>query len=701
MPEPITTEDLPLESPGEELEDGLDELTVGGEPEEPEFSYDENADNLVFAFEEHRVGRLALEQLSEKVLREWKLDWDSQEEYREQCARDWQVFCCKLEEKSVPFKDCANLNVPLMIENITRLHSRMMVEIFGDWTAFARAVPFGPDDEPVADVVSMHTNYQLAFATKGFRREMDRALLYTIVRGDVFGHSYYDEDHRYNCHEVLSSDSFVIPFTMVTTKSDLSDVPRRFKVLRRYRHELQAKEGDWANVDKILENKPITDIHDDPRPTQRLAEAELSKIEVPPQDDGRPYTILHYEGYDDGILPNQPGRDRFIQLYIEQNTGQILKLQIWEEEDYRDRLRYEAELQQLEAYRASLQMREQTINAQLGQMVYQMPDMAPDQLATMEQRMRSGMPLDVPPPQWAEDPSDPDAAPEAPRQKPIQLFSHAVYIENLSGALGVAPGRIQADHNRAANILIDQFVDQATLNNTPFGIASRSLNLPEVFDVRPGTWKKVDADPADLKDGLREWRPGPANPQVVELVDKVKDWSQASLQSPGVLSGQEGKSGETWRGIASRIEQATKQLSYGGQKFVHEFVGQILENNAYLNSLYLPETELQYLFNHLIGQNQQVMVSREMYARRYDWHLRADLRFATKAQRIGEADELVQMAMGIPALAMNPAFMYAVISQALEARGKHDLVAKLGAPPSPPPQFMLPMPVPPGGPQGQ
>jgi hypothetical protein len=206
----------------------------------------------------------------------------------------------------------------------------------------------------------------------------------------------------------------------------------------------------------------------------------------------------------------------------------------------------------------------------------------------------------------------------------------------------------------------------------------------------------------DLKANIQPIEFGQANSQLRELADMCYERAQSSIQAPNVLSGEPGKSGETYRGLSARIEQATKQLSVVTRDFADAFE-EILRKNAALNARFLPDEELFEIQNHdmeavqllqgfmaAMPQNQNGSVgtglakaSRAMYERDYRVEIRADLRFATQAQRIGEADELVQMGQH-PMLQQNLAFNYAAQVQALKARGLDHMIPLLGAkPPTP------------------
>lgn len=106
------------------------------------------------------------------------------------------------------------------------------------------------------------------------------------------------------------------------------------------------------------------------------------------------------------------------------------------------------------------------------------------------------------------------------------------------------------------------------------------------------------------------------------------------------------------------------------------------------------------------GMQPPFKISRSMYERNYQLEIRSDLRFATQAQRVGEADDALKLFKEVPQLQGNLPLLYALVKECLEARGKRNLIPFLGPPP-PIPTTPLGMPVPPPpeaeppGPPGQ
>lgn len=696
------------------------DFEVGAEPEPDEedakavFAFDEKAPNLMPLFVDTEEGDEAIKAISDMVYTKFEDAWESSEEWREKAARDWAVFTGNLPIKDFPYKDSANVNIPMFMENTTRLLARLQDEIFPDDQMFFSANALADSDRAIAEMITKHDNWQFREKIRDFSRQQERALLSLLTVGDCTIHSFYDSAARVNRHETLTPDDFVIPYVFTTTQPDYSDVPYRFRILHYYRHELQAMKGEWHGVDKVLK-RDGGDWDGEPETKLRDKVASVQGIVAPTGSKSAPYKLLHYEGWDDGELPNQE-RDRFIKVILDYETKRILHLSIHETENWEDKLRFERQTEELASYKAAKVEHAASVDqahatlAQMSQTVEMaratgaQPPLPPEALAQADAAANAPPP---PPPSWAKLPADPPEAdvalakaePEAVRMEPIHMFAHGVCFENLVGALGLSYGRVQADLNRAANTTFNQFIDQATLGNCGTYIASTQLQFSRPFKIGPGVINYADgASAEEIKNGFIPLKPEQANPQMQQIVQSLYTWAQSSMQAPGVLSGEAGKSGETWRGIAARIEQATKQLSNIGKKYIRGPLRQVVQNNAKLNSLYLPDFEIVEITQR--GKMMKLPISRTMWERNYQIEFRTDMRFATMSQKISEADEVVQMTTVPGPLQGDLAFLHEAYRRALEVRGSDELAALLGPPPPPPmTPFGLPPP-PPLGPDG-
>lgn len=702
-----------------EIVDGPEDLTEleeespeSGEQEVP-FVYDQDSPNLVRDFQEHPIGIEALKRIADTVKTNFDDAYKASEKYRERFMNDWKLFSGELPPKEYPFEHCANVHLPTMLENLTRLTARLTGELFGDWYNVFGVSALGPGADEQAEILNKHGNWQIREEIPDFRRQLgDRGPLAYLWIGDVCVHSYYDTERKQNRHEVLTPDEFVVPFTYTSTMPDYSDCPWVCKILTKYRHQLEALRGDWENVDVVL-GTGVPSYEETPEQPIARTVAEVQGTEQPDSSGNdvaqtAPYKILMYEGWI--RLPNDE-RDRFVQVHLHDATSTMLKMTVHEEEDWQDAERFRRQQRELQQYREA-QIQHSMVLSQLEQQ-QQTIDMAvqagmagPDLAAAGMQQIEQQIPPQPEPPYWLETPDDPMAGPEPARRVPIHMFTHIVCIESFVGAYGLGYGRMLGDYNRAGNVLMSQFVDAGTFGNIKSFLAADGLDFGDAKPIAPGDVRKVKGLIGDdIRKSIIPVDAGQANGQLLQVVEMLKVDARTAMQAPEVLSGEPGKSGETYRGIAARIEQATKQLSVYARKYANG-LEQVLKNNAKLNAKWLPDEQIVNISTHAGGPKYQTRITRALYDRDYRVEIRADLRFATQAQRIQEADEMLMLPQKVPQMQMNIPFIYAALVKSLKARGLEEMIPLLGPPPPPPttPLGMPPPPPPgappPGGPQG-
>jgi len=380
-----------------------------------------------------------------------------------------------------------------------------------------------------------------------------------------------------------------------------------------------------------------------------------------------------------------------------------------------------AELQSFQEEAASFPQREAEHAAIMAQGP---PPPLPDPMTGMPMPPPEPPPPPVPPmpPAWAQ-PDETGALqpPQPVRRVPIEMFTHGRYAYNPQGMLGLGIGHVLRPFNEASDEALNRFYDQATANNCPAILSTADLGLGQSAALVPNQIKVLKNVSDDISKVLKEYRPGPANPQLLDIVRNVNEWSDGAVAAPGIMSGQPGKSGETFRGVATRAEKASKQLTAGAKKFV-AFLVQLLKNDAELLATFMPDEEFVQVNDHLADYRKKtagqgtIRITREMYRRNYDVSFTADLQFTSRAQKIAEADEILAMINSvfppIPPGAPMPdpaaAIRYHAMVNVLRARKQQDLIPQLGPPPDMPEvpmgTPMMPPPPPPGmavGPDGQ
>lgn len=685
-----------------------------------EFAQDTNPNpNLVpFFLSKGDVGKKWLgSTLAKKVCDDTNQGWDDSSEYREKRRENHRLFTGFLKKKTFPFDGCANVHIPVMLERILRLTANVYAEIFTDKDLVFGVKPTGPNDYEAAEVLTIHGNWQLRNQLTDFLTQMDKAITLFFLDGSVFCYSWYDKVRRRNRHDILTCEDFVIPFTWETNLIDIADIPWKTRIVRKYPHEVEQMKGEWEQVAKVLSKPPPPWDFMEGKNRQQAADQEG----VQPSDGaaaksgttGSSSAYIFFEYYGWMKMPGETTH-RPICATVSADHKTVVKLFIREEEDWQDRMRFDRQMAELGQYQADVAQFPQQMAAFMalprdpvsGQ---PLPGVDP---ATGQPTPPPEPPVEPPPPQWATANESGEIAPEPIRMVPIEMFSHGRCAYNPSGMLGLSYGDILAAFNASTNEALNRFYDAATFNNiwsllVAGDIDLGSSNIPMV----PGKVIKVKGVIGDsLEKAIKELKPGAPSPDLFNLVRFFGEAADAAVAAPGVLSGEPGKSGETFRGIATRIEKATKQLSSAGIKFL-QFLDQILKNNARLNAAFLSDEEIvqvndDFAENRKFTVNpdgtlaQSITVSRDLYRRNYDVSFTADVRFSSQAQKIAEADEVLAMIMQTP-LVQNQALLYAAIANCLRARGKQEMIPLLGKPPPVMPTPLgLPPPAPPPGPPG-
>ncbi len=670
------------------VSDDLNAHEIIDDDEEPKVdltSFDQDSPNLVEFFDAAgEEGKKFLKDLGDQVCQDFTSAWDSSEEYREKREENFKIMVGIMGKKDKPFEGCANAHAPLMLERLLRLISNVYAEIFTSKDDIFVVPPSGPDDQQRADLLTRHGNWQIKNDMMDFSAQQQRGLWEFFGAGSVFAYSYYDTVRRRNRHDILNCEEFVIPYVYTTVMPDLSDVPFKIRILRKYKPELEylRDENDWANLDAVIKAGPGEQTETPVRDQGAAADGILA----PDDNPNSPYEFLHYAG--NTTFPGT-NYERPIEAIVDKASKVVVKLTVREEDDWKDVVRFERQSEEWELFKQDMQQYEAVVartNEMRERLRFALVNPGLNPIDPMEvQQIQRALEVEMMPPVrplWMDD-DHVTTGPDLVRRVPLEMFSHGRCIENPLGSLGLSYGNILAEENRMANEALNRFYDAATLSNVWSLLTTDNITIGD-GDVPfgPGMIKKVkNSAGGDLRSQIMELKPAPANGQLVDIARMAADWGDGVTVS-GIVSGEPGKSGETYRGVATRLERATKQLSVAASKYM-DFLGNILRNNAKLNRIFLDEDEVFHVTDDM-GLPQTKTIGRKLYQRDYSVSFSADVRFSSQAQKVAEADEILAMIGNIPPLQGNKALLYAALKEAFVARGKKELVPLLGPPPPPP-----------------
>lgn len=651
-------------------------------------------------------GRKFLADVAKQACDDTNQGWDDSEQYRQKRKRIISLYVGHLKNKTFPFPGCANVHMPLTLERTQRVVANTFTEIFGDRELVYGVRPTESADDDVAELLTVHGNWRLRNEMPDFMTSMEEALTEFFLCGSVIVFSYRDQALGKNEHEVLTPEEVVVPYVFKAKALDMHDVPWKTRILRKYKHEVQAMSdsGEWSAVQvaKIVKVAPpandfmttvVRDLGEQMEGNRQPSEGSNTR--------NAPYVFYEYHG-----RYRMPGEttDRPICVTVSADHKTVVKLYIREKPDWRDQMRAErqtAELQQFQDDTANFPQAQAMFEQASADyaMVAQQPQMDPMTGQPLPPPPPPEAPVPPAPPSWAQ----PDEAtggylpPDPPKRVPIEMFTHIRYAYNPAGMLGLGMGHILQPFNESVDEALNRFYDQATANNCPAILSTQDLGLGQSSALVPNQIKVLKNVSEDINKVVKEFRPGPANPQLLDYVREAVQWADSAVAAPGILSGQPGKSGETFRGVATRAEKASKQLTFGAKKFCAG-VEQVLKNDAELLATFMPEEEFVQVNDHLADYRKStkdqgtIRITREMYRKNYDISFTADLQFSSRAQRIAESDEVLAMVNqvfpplppGVPVQDPMAALRYHAVADALRSRGKQDMIGILGpVPPAP------------------
>lgn len=644
---------------------------------------DEDDFNMVKKYSASDDGKKFLEDVSDIVMDSFKSMWESTEEYREKRAQLYRLFRGNLTQKSAPFEDCANIHMPVVLQAIAMLVPRVITEIFPADDYIFKAVPTGPEDQERADVLTQHGDWQFKHEISDFIPQFERAVTESMLVGTAIVYSCRDTINNRNNHRALSCEDLVMSYTVNAVDPSLADVPEKIMIVRWSRHELEdlVAQGKYDSdaVGSILEplddpkNRGSKAKQDEPTLTVRESVEEVEGHVRPENDPTAPYVFYEYHGW--LKLPGEE-RQRPVVAVVETSTRKIASFYLREDDDWRDKERYDREIQDIASYQQAVeQFRAAAANPQLIPGPDGMPTQAPIPDAP------------IPPPSVKLDEAGEPLPPEQPRKVAIEYFTRIDCIYDPHGSMGIGIGDMVKGFNEMVNQLGNLFTDAASIANSPPQLVSENALPPGEVEIGPGAIIRSPLPPEQLDKAQKTLIQTQGNPQLLEMMNLLMGVAKEVAATPDVYSGQPGKAGETYRGISTRVQEAAKPLTAVAQRILRGLT-EIVRKNARLNSIFLPEEDIVNVIDPSKGR-MKVKITRAIYLEDYDITFTADTRFTSQAQKLDEDVQLMQFAATSPLFAGNQiqqqVFLFEVASRYLKDMKRPELIPYLGQRPQPPP----------------
>lgn len=655
---------------------------------------------------DERVKKFIEIELPEQVCNDFSEDWEARDGWMKKRKERLKLYLGDIDKNPAPYDNVASMHQPILLERLLRVTFRIFGEIFKEREPLWKAIPSSQLSESRAQLITMADHWQFSKEITDFPSHVMRALIMYLRDGDAIVDSYYDPETGTNRHEALSPDEFVYPYTWKTSAVDMSDIPRKTKVLYKYKRDLEAMKA--AGVLSQLDKACKANEGDFENGIDHVIRDVVDKYEGKDRRDVKrdaPYTLLEYRGW-----CRFPGHeeDLPVKATIEYKTKTLVSLYLRQYDDPIDRIRFDKQTAEFQQYAEAVQQYAEIAEKERMLLSHiQQPGVDPQESLAVAQQVQAQTPPPPVAPDWLT--VGPDGAPNPPlpcKQRPIETASHAICIENPDGSHGIGLGTILMPFQEASNILLNQFVQSATLANSMTGFLHESVKLePGVKDIAPNEILRVRGIPVEsLQSAFFQIKPPPANQQLLEAVKIQVDSADGVSNAPDVLSGD--KDGpETFRGQSTRIEQAVQQLSVIATNFLR-LLANVAKNNGMLNFHNMPDEKIisvvdpatQQLFSGL-------KLTRDLYQDSYDIQFTADMKFSSQAAKVAAWDDVLGMlTKGLPpqvaGIVAKPELFAAVVRGCIKARGFYDLLQYVKSDQEIAMAMQAPPGMPPGGPPG-
>lgn len=263
--------------------------------------------------------------------------------------------------------------------------------------------------------------------------------------------------------------------------------------------------------------------------------------------------------------------------------------------------------------------------------------------------------------------ADPSGAPLKDYEQ-IQYFTHYKYKENPDGFYGLGLGHTIGDLNSAANIMLRQSMDAATLANdgNMSGFVSERLGL-EGDEIRMvlGKFRKIPDTVGDIQNSMWTGQfPGP-NAALMELMQQIDQRAQRLGSVTEATTGTIDKVVQPTT-LINQIDQALEQFSSVQMRLANS-LSEELQKIYKINQKYLP------LVDYFVVNGEPEAITRADYAGDMLIEPVFDPKYSTQAQKVARANAELQATLQNPVNANRPQVIDAAFRRYFEALQVEDI----------------------------
>lgn len=244
----------------------------------------------------------------------------------------------------------------------------------------------------------------------------------------------------------------------------------------------------------------------------------------------------------------------------------------------------------------------------------------------------------------------------------VQYFTHYKFKENPDGFYGFGLGHTIGDLNSAANIMLRQTMDAATLANdgNMSGFISERLGL-QGDDIRMvmGKLEKIPDTVGDLKNSIMLMQfPGP-NDSLIKLMDAIDQRAQRLGSTTEATTGTPSAVIQPTTYLA-QVEQALETFSSVQMRLANSLSDE-LQKIYRINQRYLP------FVDYYVVNDEPAQITRADYADDMLIQPVFDPKFATQTQKVARAQAELQATLQNPVNQGRPMVMDAAFRRYFEA----------------------------------
>jgi hypothetical protein len=254
-------------------------------------------------------------------------------------------------------------------------------------------------------------------------------------------------------------------------------------------------------------------------------------------------------------------------------------------------------------------------------------------------------------------------------KKPLEYYTHYVYLENPDGFYGIGQGGTVGPLNIAIDKLLRQIVNAGTLQNTRPGFASGQAGLPSgTIPIQPGKITKLNAS-GKINDYLMFLdHPGPSE-ALFKIVQMLVTRADRLNMVTEMLTGQYEKVWQT--GATNSLIDQGLQVFSAVQTRVWYSLGDELQKIFRLNGIYMSDAE--YFAFHDGQTIQQMEVWKGDFQDDLQVSPTYDPRESNEQEKLKKSQMEYQICTTNPLIAQNPQALAEATRRILEALGSPDV----------------------------